>query len=217
MAGRGSKEDVFETGVAFGSEPSANFVELAVRDFCAVFENQDVSANLFEQAKKMGADDDGRAITPELTNGFLHRADAARIEAREWLIEEDNFGLVQEAAGQGKLLFHASRKFARHEFSFIGNFELLENLFGARFVIGKLIQPGREGEMLSERKIIEQARLVGEEGQLPLGFDWFSGEVDPVKENATLRRRNYAGEATKRGGLAGSVGADQPHDVARLD
>ena len=36
-----------------------------------------------------------------------------RVQAGERLVEVDDLGRVQQAAGDGQLLFHAARKFAR--------------------------------------------------------------------------------------------------------
>ncbi len=124
---------------------------------------------------------------------------------------------MQQAAGDGELLFHAAGQFAGQRVPFVCDFKLLQQFAADAFVTGHLINPRHEIQMLPDREVIEQARFVGEKGELFLGGQRVADDVVAADAHGTARGRNDAGQTTQCGGLARAIRADQAHHFAGLD
>ena len=93
----------------------------------------------------MGTDNDRGALASAFENGIFHAANAQRIETGEWFVEVDDSWGVEQAASDGKFLFHAAGKFTRQSVFFLREFKLVEQLIGCVFVVSNLVNPGGEG------------------------------------------------------------------------
>ena len=122
----------------------------------------------------------------------LHAPDADGVQAGERLVKVDHPGRVEQAAGDGQLLFHAAGKLAGQGVPLAGDLQLFQQLVGDRLVVPHLVNPRDERQVLFHRQVIEQARLVGEEGQFPLRRDRILPEVMAANANAAPRRRDDA-------------------------
>ena len=122
---------------------------------------------------------------------------------------------MQQAAGDGELLFHAARQFAGQRVPFVREFEFLQQFAADFFVIGHLINPRDEIQVLPDGEVIEQARFVGEKGELFLGGNRVADDVVAADAHGAARGRNDAGEAAQRGGLARAVRADEADALRR--
>src|SRR6478736_8954208 len=97
---------------------------------------------------------------------------------------------MQQAAGYRELLLHAARQFARQVVRAIRDLELFEQRQGARLMILDSVEARDEGEMLPDRQVVEESRLVGEECELLLGLDWLLHDVVPADAHVALRGRD---------------------------
>ena len=71
--------------------------------------------------------------------------------------------------------------------------------------------------MLLDRKVIEEARLISEEGELALGRYRLSTKVVPANADGSTRGGNDSRQATERCGFAGTVWAHKPEHLANLN
>src|SRR5215470_13691080 len=71
--------------------------------------------------------------------------------------------------------------------------------------------------MLLDGQIVEEMRLVGNEGERALRLDRIALNVMAGDQDGAARRRNDAGETAKRRGLPRSIGPDEPEHFAHAD
>ena len=122
---------------------------------------------------------------------------------------------MQQSARDGELLPHAARQLAGKRPALVAELELVEQRPDPRLDVGHAVEPRDEPQMLLDREIVEQVRLVGDERERALGGDRVRLDVVPGDRDGAARRRDDAGEAAKRRRLAGAVRADEPEDLAR--
>ena len=164
----------------------------------------------------MGAEDHRRPLFRAADDRLLHAADAERVEAGERLVEDHDVGRVEEAAGDHQFLLHAARELARERLPLPVQLQLLEERREASAVVGDAVDTGGELEVLLDRQVVEEARLVGEEGEIPLRFDAVLDDVVAADQDLAVARRMDAGERAERRRLSGPVRTDEPEDFARL-
>jgi hypothetical protein len=121
------------------------------------------------------------------------------------------------SAGDGELLLHAARQFAGQQVALVRHLQLGEQGLRPGRIVRHAVQAGDEDEVLPHGEIFEEARLVGEEGELALGRDGFRGQVRAVDAHRPLRGRDDAGAAAQGGRFAGAIRPHQPHHLAGLD
>ena len=85
---------------------------------------------------------------------------------------------MQEAAGDHELLLHPAGELAGQLVGLVGDLELLQQGLHERLVVGDAVDAGDERQMLANRQIVEEPRLVGKERERALGRDRIGGQVD---------------------------------------
>ena len=71
--------------------------------------------------------------------------------------------------------------------------------------------------MLFDGEVVEEPRLVGHEGEMPLRVDRIAAKVEAADADDAVGRRMNAGQRAQRGGLAGAVRTDQSENLAAFD
>ncbi len=118
---------------------------------------------------------------------------------------------MDQGAGKHGLLLHAPRESLAAVVSIVPQAENLEQVFGPlsrdrRFDIP---EAGDELEILPNRELVVEQRLVGKPGDHALGRDRISTRVDIEQADLARIRIKQAGDHAQRCGLAGAVGAEQ--------
>src|SRR6187402_1714783 len=110
--------------------------------------------------QQVRAQDDGGAGLRALQDRVFHAANAERVEARQRLVEHQHLRRMQQAARDRELLLHAARQLGGQTLEAIGDLELLEQRQRDRFVIGDRIEARDEVQVLPDREVVEETRLV---------------------------------------------------------
>src|SRR5262245_37539087 len=79
----------------------------------AVLDKSDAVAGHFDLAKQVRVQQDGGPAIALGFNNVANQAAADRIEARSWLVEEDQVGFIQEGLCETDALQHALGKIAQ--------------------------------------------------------------------------------------------------------
>ena len=85
---------------------------------------------------------------------------------------------------------------------------------GAAVEVVHAVQARDEPQVLLDRQVLEQVRLVGHEREAPLRLERVLDDVVAVDRDAAGRRPQDAGQRPQRRRLAGAVRADQADDLA---
>jgi hypothetical protein len=174
-------------------------------------------AQLLHEVQQVRREHHGGAGGGVRGDGGLHAAHAERVEPGERLVEEEDARVVEERAGDGQLLPHPARELAGEGAALLRELQLREQRRDARGRVAHPVEAGHELQVLLDGQVVEEVRLVGDEGELALGRDGVGGEVHAGHAHAPRRGDEDAGAAAERGGLAGAVGPDQPDDLPRVD
>jgi len=104
----------------------------AVGDLLALFQDEDVGAHFLEEDQQMRAENDGRAFAGETPHRVLHATDSRGVEAGERFIEKHDARGMEQAAGDGQLLFHAARELPGQEIPLVQYLQFIEECPAAR-------------------------------------------------------------------------------------
>ncbi len=77
-------------------------------------------------------------------------------------------------------------------------------------MIRHAVEPRDECEVLAHGEVVEQPRLIGKEGEVPLGVDRIFQQIASADVHAAAARRDDAGDRPQGRRLAGAVRADEP-------
>ena len=189
----------------------------AVGDLPAPVHDDDAGADFFHQMQEMRRHDDGGAGAAACEDGFAHPADADRIESCQRLVEQQHRRVAHEAAGDDDLLAHAARQLAGERPLFPGELELVQERSRPALDIDDAVQPGDQPEVLVNRQVLEQVRLIRHECQPALGFERIGDEVVAIDADMARGGAQDARQRPEGRRLAGAVGADEAHDFSRRD
>ena len=162
---------------------------------------------------------DGRALAGAIRDGRAHAPHAGRIEAGERLVEnEDAGGSCSRPQAMASFCFMPRDSSVESALALVGDLELVEQGRDARLGIRDVVQATDEAEMLLDREVIEEMRLVGNEGERLFRRDGV--RLDVVARDASTVPSVGAmmpDEAAQRRRLAGAVRTDEPEDLPGAD
>ena len=115
-----------------------------------------------------GGHHDGDAFAQELGEDDPELAAGNRIHARGGLVQEDDAGPVDEGAGQGELLFHASGQLLGEPAAEGEEPGEGEELFPAILELPNSVDPGEELDVLVHREVPVEGKALGEVADLLL-------------------------------------------------
>src|SRR6476661_3733806 len=186
----------------------------AESDDFTVVHDSDAIAEAFGLFDVVGGHDDGFLFLLELFDDVVNLAANLGIEAGGRLIEEENFGIVDEGHGKSETLFLAARKLAVKGVALFFEAEALEKFFG---IAAAFVEAGEEAESLHD------AKFIGKRSGLQSGADFvFQGlritlRVETADRDAATVQIAQALENFDGGCFSGAVGAKQAEDFAFLD
>ena len=93
--------------------------------------------------------------------------------------------------------------------------QLLEQSGNPCVDVGHSIEPADESQVLFDREVLEEMRLVRDEGQRRLGANRILSQVVARNPDRSGAGNDDSGHAPDGGGLARAIGPDQPKDLAR--
>ena len=159
---------------------------------------------------------------------FEHFGDLAHRDGGGRLVHQDELGVGKPGAGDGDRLALAAGHFldqiarARFGFQFVEQF--------CRAVDHRLLVEHPKGpealvQLAAEKHVLRGGEIVGKREILIDDLDALGARLDGLMEMADLavdknfpvRRRKIPGNQFDQGGLAGTIVAHQPHDLAGLD
>jgi len=153
----------------------------------------------------------GQGMYPFL---FAH---AARVETRERLVEQDRLRLMVEHDSQRELLPHSPRELFGMSLTFLFEPEQRDESIRLSGATMSSVQHSAEFEVLFDREVLEEFRLIGDETKARLrGLGSFE-EVDAAHSHLTGIRSSDASEHVHGRGFSGSISAEQADDFSGLD
>ena len=183
-------------------------------DDFGVVHDGDAVAEDFGFVHVVGGEDDGFAFGFDLFDEVPKVAAGLGVEAGGGFVEEENFGIVDEADGDGEALLLSAGEFFGFGVGFFGELNFFEELEGIDFSIVA------GGEGLDE---FEEVEVFEKGGGLELyaddGFDVVGMflDVDSFDENGAGCGLLEAFDHFEGGGFAGAVGAEDAEGFALLD
>jgi hypothetical protein len=116
---------------------------------------------------------------------------------------------VEQGAGDGQLLPHAARQLAGERAALVGELQLVEQRRHAARRVAHAVEARDELQVLLDGEVVEEVRLVGDEGELRLAATGSAARSTPATRTRPADGHEDAGAAAQRGGLAGAVDADE--------
>ena len=98
-----------------------------------------------------------------------------------------------------------------------GEVVFLEQTRSTLLGVGDAVDAREERHVVPDGEVIEEVRLIGDEGELSARLDGVVDDVVAADAYATRVHRNDAGETTQRRRLAGAVRPHQAEDLAFAD
>ena len=142
---------------------------------------EDAGADLLDERQEMRRHDDGGSGRGPAHDRLFHLPDAARVDAGQRLVEDEDLGVVEEAAGHDELLLHAPGQLRGQRPLLARQLQLVEE--GARAGSGvrpHAVQAPGEGEVVLDRQVLEEARLVRHEREAAPRFDGLRARSNPA-------------------------------------
>src|SRR5262249_13158281 len=212
------KEQVFE-GRILAAGPQTKLAEWALGQQAAGLDYADAIDQPLRYVEDVRGENDGAAGPRAVVQQVLDLARDRRIEAGQRFVEDQQPGIVQERAGERRLLFHAARKTLAALVAVRPQVEALEQLLARSLDALRVHAPeaADAGEAFDRRELVVEQRLVRHPGDHALGRRRVGERVDAEDLDRARVGGEQADDHAQRGGLAGAVGAEQPVELARAD
>jgi len=128
------KGEVLRRGVTVGRGEGfgagAEFFEGALGDEAAAVDDGDVAAEAFDDFKDVRGEEDGCAAGDHALKHIFEGAGCDGVYAFEGLVEEEDFGAMNDGGGEGELFLHAVGKVGDELFGFGREVHEVEKLVG---------------------------------------------------------------------------------------
>jgi hypothetical protein len=194
-------------------------LERADRGQVALVDDADAPAQALGHVEQMGREEDRLALGGAHANAVLHVTRGARVEPVGRLIENEYGRIVDQRAGESKLLLHAGRVVHGEFLGRVAERQLLEQRAGAllRLAARLAVHLAHEGEDFAAAQVIVKSRIVGQVADPLLHLQAVGLAVEPVDGDASVARHQDAHHHADRGGLAGAVGAEEAEHLSLVD
>ena len=212
-----SEEGAFER-VGFGL--FFEFVDCALRDDFTVINDSDSLCDAGGFVHVMGGEKDGYAF------GFVDMFDvvpelvaALGVEAEGRLIEEENLGNLEEAAGDFQAAFHAAGKGFDEAVAAVPELEKFEQLFGAfgAETAGDAVEDAVNVHVFAGGEFVVETGILEYDAEAFARFVLLFGRIEAVEREAVAGGFQQRREHLDRGRFACAVGAEKSKKFARFD
>ena len=165
----------------------------------------------------MGREKYRLAFLLELLHQVAHFAASERIQARHGLVEENQFGIMQNRLRDSGALQHALRKLAQLHALHIGQSHALQHFFHAALAIfaGNAGELSVVVEQFVRGQVVVEIRLLGKKSDLR--FDFRVGPFAAQDASRPGGREHQAHQHFQRCGLARAVGAEEAKNLSLFD
>jgi hypothetical protein len=167
-------------------------------------------------------DQDRDVLVAQSADDLLDAGDGNRVDARKRLIQEDDLGVGDEAAGDFQPAAFPAGKRHGQRLSQVGDVELFEQLVTS-------LQPllavdsqhlHHAQQILFDRELAEHAGFLGEVSHPAVACPAVHGpvgHVDATESDLAFVGFDHAAGHAEAGGFSGAIGSQQPDDFAGLD
>jgi hypothetical protein len=164
----------------------------------------------------VGRHEQGRARVGELEEFFPEVAPRFGIDRAGRLVEEQQFGFVDDRAGEREALLLAAAHRAGELALAIGEMVLLDQFVDAplRARARQRLHVGEEFEVLAHGQVLEQRELLRHVADARAQLLGLRGHRQPEHVDLPFARREQAAEHADRGRLAGTVRTEETVDIA---
>ena len=182
----------------------------------AVVDDRQAVAELVGLLHVVRGEEDGLALLVELAEDLPQRETALRIEAGGGLVEEQRGRTVHDRPRDHEALRHAARERGDRFRRPLAEAELLEQTrgLGPGRLRGHPEESAVEVEVLPHAERAVERVALGHHADHLLRRGGVLDHVDAADERPAARGDDPGGQHARRGGLAGTVGAEQTEDLA---
>ena len=206
-------------GCGAGLTPARSSVERTLGDEPAAVNDGDVGAEALDDLEDVRGEKDGGAARDHALQHGFEGAGGDGVDAFEGLVEEEDFGAVDDGGGEGELLLHAVGEVGDEFFLLAGEAHEVEQLLGALVGGGAIeaIHAADEAEVLGGGETAEEGHALGNDADVALELGGVGGEVLAENADAAGGGCEQAGEHLDGGGFARAVGAEEAEELAGGD
>ncbi len=175
------------------------------------------AAQRFRIAQNVRAEEDGAASIAQPENQRSQVATAERIQPRHRLVEDHQFGIVDERLGDADTLQHALRELSQLQASLGADADVVQQTVDAGLPVGGAISEecGEIGQQFFGRQVIVEIGVLGQVADATLHAHVAGGPAEEL--GPTRRRIHELHEQFQRGGLAGAVRSEESEDLPRFN
>ena len=201
-----------------GTERGAQLFDGALGDQLAAVDDADVGAQALDDFEHVRGEEDGSAARDHALQHRLQRAGGNGVDAFEGLVEEKNFGPVDDGGGQREFFLHAVGEVGDQLLVLVGEAHEIEQfgspLGGGGFI--EAVHAADEAEIFAGGEAAEERHAFGHDADLAFEFGGVFGEVGAEDADRSGGGREQAGEHLDGGGFAGAVGAEEAEELPGL-
>ncbi len=162
--------------------------------------------------------DDAAAGGPRLHDEFLDAARRWHVEARGRLVQDEDGRIVQDGAGDGRLLLHAGGQLVSSRVGERCYSESRNHLVGTLAQAGGIhaVQTAEKRENLARRQASVEASLARKKADLFAHLLGLSHNIEAAERGRTGRRFEQGRNDAQRGGFAGAVRPQKAEHLAAV-
>ena len=183
----------------------------ALRDDAALVDDRRDVAGLLDLVEQVRGQPDGAALVDERADQSAELEDAGRVEAVDRLVEDEQLGVAQQAAGDAEALAHAERVRADLVVAAAAEADAVERAVDPP-VGGLVARRGVHVEVLAAGEVAVEARLLDDRADARQRRRAAAGEVVAEQAHLPARRPGEAEQQADQRRLAGPV---RPQEAER--
>ena len=176
-------------------------------------------AHLAEFRQDVGGDQHGLAHFPQGAQDGFHVRPGPGVHAGGRLVQDQEGGIVNEAAGQAEALLHAPGEGVHIGFALLRQLhqvqQALRHLFPVRRALA--VAAAVEIQVFPAFQVVVDAEEVRHVADVPAGFGRVFHHVGAVHRGGAGGGFQEGGQDAHGGGFAGAVGADEAVEAAVAD
>ena len=206
-------EDAFERRLA---HEFAKALDGVVGHHFAAAQDQDGGTDLFDHLEHVGTVQDDFAAAGKRAQQSAQHERGGDVQAGEGLVEDEDFGIVQQRGGEENLLAHALGVRREGRVAVVPESEGAEEFvhLGIEDAARHAAKPAHQLEILAAGEVRVEVGLLRHVADAPLEGGEVLIHAAAAVEDLAFGRLDQAGQHLHRGALAGSVGSEVAEDFA---
>jgi hypothetical protein len=185
-------------------------------DHLAVVDHHDAVGEAVGLVEVLGGEQHRGAGQHARLDRLPHADAGARVEPGSRLVQEQHRRAGDERGREVEPPAHAARVRLGRALGGVGELEALEQLIGARARLGlaEVVQPSDHLQVLEAGQVLVHGRVLARKADMGAQRRGLSHDVEAGDAGAAPVGLEQRGQDADRGGLAGTVGAQQAEDAA---